>query len=43
MDSPAVWAFIWLAVAATFGVGEILVAGTFFLLPFAAGALAPAF
>lgn len=39
MDSPAVWAFIWLAVTATFGVGEILVAGSFFLLPFAVGAL----
>lgn len=39
MDSPAVWAFIWLTVAASFGVGEILVAGTFFLVPFAVGAL----
>jgi membrane protein implicated in regulation of membrane protease activity len=42
MNSPAVWAFIWLAVAATFGVGEILVAGSFFLLPFAIGALVAA-
>lgn len=39
MDSPAVWAFIWLAVAASFGVGEILLAGSFFLVPFAVGAL----
>lgn len=42
MDSPMTWAFIWLAVASTFGVGEILVAGSFFLLPFAVGALVAA-
>jgi membrane protein implicated in regulation of membrane protease activity len=42
MDNPVVWAFIWLAVAATFGIGEILAAGTFFLLPFAVGALVAA-
>lgn len=40
MDDSAVWAVIWLAAAATFGIGEILMAGSFFLLPFAAGALA---
>ncbi len=39
MDSPMVWAGIWLAVAATLGIGEILVAGSFFLAPFAGGAL----
>lgn len=42
MDDSAVWAAIWLAVAAGFGIGEILLAGSFFLLPFAAGALAAA-
>ena len=42
MDNPILWAFIWLAVASTFGIGEILVAGSFFLLPFAVGALAAA-
>lgn len=42
MDSPMTWAFIWLALASTFGVGEILVAGSFFLLPFAVGALVAA-
>ena len=39
MEDSAVWAAIWLAAAAAFGIGEILMAGTFFLLPFAAGAL----
>lgn len=42
MDDSQVWAGIWLALAATFGVGELLVAGTFFLIPFALGALAAA-
>lgn len=40
MDESAVWAALWLAAAAAFGIGEIMLAGTFFLLPFAAGALA---
>jgi membrane protein implicated in regulation of membrane protease activity len=40
MDNPTVWAVIWLAVAGTLGVAEIVAAGTFFFLPFAAGALA---
>jgi membrane protein implicated in regulation of membrane protease activity len=39
MDNPAVWAGIYLAVAAIFGLGEISMAGSFFLLPFAIGAL----
>ena len=32
------WRWVWLAVAAVFGIGEIFTAG-FFLLPFSAGAL----
>lgn len=40
MNESALWATIWLAAAATFGIGEILIAGSFFLLPFAVGALA---
>jgi membrane protein implicated in regulation of membrane protease activity len=35
------WRWIWLGVAAVFGVGEIITAG-FFLLPFAAGAVVAA-
>lgn len=42
MDDSAVWTVIWFAAAATFGIGEILIAGSFFLLPFAIGALAAA-
>ncbi len=42
MDNPTVWAVIWLALTASFGVGELLMAGTFFLLPFAIGALVAA-
>lgn len=42
MDNPYVWAVIWLAATAGFGIGELTMAGTFFLLPFAAGALAAA-
>lgn len=40
MDDPTLWGVIWLVVAGAAGVGEIFVAGSFFLLPFAAGALA---
>ncbi|MGH1489259.1 MAG: NfeD family protein [Acidimicrobiales bacterium] len=40
MEDSAIWAVIWLVAAAAFGIGEILMAGSFFLLPFAAGALA---
>ena len=39
MEDSATWAAIWLAAAAAFGIGEILIAGSFFLLPFAAGAI----
>ncbi len=40
MDSPETWGMIWLAVAVLFGIGEILIAGSFFLLPFGVGGLA---
>jgi membrane protein implicated in regulation of membrane protease activity len=33
------WLWIWLAAAVLFGVGEMVAAGSFFLLPFAAGAI----
>ena len=36
--SAETWRFIWLALAVVLAIGEIAVAGTFFLLPFAAGA-----
>lgn len=39
MSQSALWATIWLTVAAVFGIGEMLLAGSFFLLPFAVGAL----
>lgn len=42
MDNPAVWAGIFLAISAAFGIGEIAMPGTFFLLPFAIGALVAA-
>ncbi len=38
--SSETWRWIWLGAAVAFTVGEIAVAGSFFLLPFAAGALA---
>lgn len=40
MDSmdPDVWRWIWLIAAVVFGVGEIAIAGSFFLAPFALGA-----
>ena len=37
-SSPEVWRWIWLAVAVAAAVGEIAIAGSFFLLPFAFGA-----
>jgi membrane protein implicated in regulation of membrane protease activity len=40
MDNPENWVWIWLLTAVGFGVGEILTAGSFFLLPFAVGAAA---
>ena len=42
MDNPAIWAGIFLAISAGFGIGEITMAGSFFLLPFAIGALVAA-
>lgn len=39
MDNPDLWLWIWLGAGVLFGVGEIAAAGSFFLLPFAAGAL----
>ena len=38
LNSPDTWRWIWLAAAVVFAVGEIAVAGSFFLLPFAIGA-----
>jgi membrane protein implicated in regulation of membrane protease activity len=40
MNDPENWRWVWLLVVAVFSVGEIVVAGSFFFLPFAAGALA---
>jgi membrane protein implicated in regulation of membrane protease activity len=42
LNSPETWRWIWLAAAVVFAVGEIAVAGSFFLLPFAGGAVAAA-
>ncbi len=42
MDNPTLWAVIFLVVSAVFGIGEITMAGSFFLLPFAIGALVAA-
>jgi membrane protein implicated in regulation of membrane protease activity len=38
MDDPELWRWIWLVAGAGFAIGELAVAGTFFLLPFALGA-----
>jgi membrane protein implicated in regulation of membrane protease activity len=38
MDDPEVWRWIWLVAAVLFAVGEMGSPGSFFLLPFAAGA-----
>jgi membrane protein implicated in regulation of membrane protease activity len=42
MESSTVVAILWLIAAAGFGIGEAAITGTFFLLPFAAGASAAA-
>lgn len=39
MNDPENWRWVWLLVVAIFSVGEIVVAGSFFFLPFATGAL----
>lgn len=41
-DSSEVWRFIWLTAALGFGLGELALAGSFFLAPFAVGAAAAA-
>lgn len=40
MEDSGIWALVWFGAAATLTVGEIMVAGSFFLVPFAIGALA---
>ena len=42
VDAAETWRWIWLGTACAFAVGEIAVAGSFFLLPFSGGALAGA-
>ncbi len=42
MDDPETWQWVWLLAALVFAVGEMANPGTFFLLPFAVGALAAA-
>jgi len=39
MDDPDLWRWIWLMAAGGFAVGEMAAPGSFFLLPFAVGAL----
>ena len=41
MDDPEVWRWIWLVAAVLFAIGEMGSPGSFFLLPFAAGAATP--
>ena len=40
MDDPETWRWVWLAVAVAGLAGEVVTAGTFFLLPFGIGAAA---
>jgi membrane protein implicated in regulation of membrane protease activity len=42
MDSPEQWRWVWITAAAVFAVGEMLSPGSFFLAPFAVGALVAA-
>lgn len=39
MNDPEMWRWIWLIAVAVFSFGEVVLAGSFFLLPFAAGAI----
>ncbi len=39
MDDPAQWRWIWLGAAVLFGMGEMATPGSFFLAPFAVGAV----
>lgn len=38
MDDPDIWRWVWLGATGVFAVGEMAVAGSFFLAPFAVGA-----
>lgn len=40
MEDPTTWAVIWLVATAAFALGEMAAPGSFFLAPFALGALA---
>ncbi|MDQ3107769.1 MAG: hypothetical protein M3Q68_08200, partial [Actinomycetota bacterium] len=42
MGTPETWRWIWLAAVLAFGIGEVAVAGSFFLAPFALGAIVAA-
>jgi membrane protein implicated in regulation of membrane protease activity len=42
MEDPDMWRWIWLAAVGVFAIGEIAIAGSFFLAPFAIGAVAGA-
>lgn len=42
MEDPQIWRWIWLAATGFFAVGEAALAGSFFLLPFAVGAVVAA-
>jgi membrane protein implicated in regulation of membrane protease activity len=42
LDSAETWRWIWLIAAAVFAIAELAVPGTFFMLSFAAGAIAAA-
>lgn len=42
LGEPETWRWIWLLAAVVFGVGEMAAAGSFFLAPFALGALVAA-
>jgi membrane protein implicated in regulation of membrane protease activity len=42
MDSPETWRWIWVVATVVFGVGEMASPGSFFLAPFALGALVAA-
>jgi len=39
MDSPEDWRWVWIIVTAVFAIGELTSPGSFFMLPFAIGAL----
>jgi len=42
LADPETWRWIWLLVAGAFAAAEMFIAGTFFMLPFAAGAIVAA-